>query len=108
MPPGSTLLVRGAGELRVKESDRITSLARGMRALGATVEEYDDGFLLTSAPLQGAIVDAVHDHRLAMAFAIAATGASTPTTILSASSVDVSYPGFFEELQRLTSAPQTR
>jgi 3-phosphoshikimate 1-carboxyvinyltransferase len=108
MPPGSTLLVRGAGELRVKESDRITSLARGMRALGATVEEYDDGFLLTSAPLQGAIVDAVHDHRLAMAFAIAATGASTPTTILSASSVDVSYPGFFEELQRLTSARQTR
>jgi 3-phosphoshikimate 1-carboxyvinyltransferase len=103
MPPGSTLLVRGAAELRVKESDRITSLARGMRGLGASLEEYDDGFLLTSAPLHGATVDAAHDHRLAMAFAIAATGASTPTTITGASSVDVSYPGFFDELRRLTS-----
>jgi 3-phosphoshikimate 1-carboxyvinyltransferase len=105
MPRGSTLVVRGAAELRVKESDRISALARGMRALGSSVEEYADGFRLTSAALQGATVDAAGDHRLAMAFAITATGAATPSFITGASSVDVSYPGFFDELRRLTSAP---
>jgi 3-phosphoshikimate 1-carboxyvinyltransferase len=103
MPHGTTLLVRGAAELRVKESDRITSLALGLRALGARVEEFADGFRLVSAPLRGATADAAGDHRLAMAFAIAATGAAGPTTITGASSVDVSYPGFFDELRRLTS-----
>lgn len=104
MPPGSTMSVRGAAELRVKESDRISSLARGLRALGAAVEEYEDGFRLTAAPLRGAAVDAANDHRLAMAFAIAATGATTPATLTGASSASVSYPGFFDELRRLTSA----
>ncbi|HXW04639.1 MAG TPA: 3-phosphoshikimate 1-carboxyvinyltransferase [Vicinamibacterales bacterium] len=105
MPPGSTMGVRGASELRVKESDRISSLARGLRALGARVDEYEDGFDLTAGPLRGAPVDAAGDHRLAMAFAIVATGAAGPTTIAGASAVDVSYPGFFDELRRLTSAP---
>ena len=102
MPAGRTFTVRGAGELRVKESDRISSLADGFRAMGAGVEEYDDGFTLEARPLRGALVDAAGDHRLAMAFAIAATRASSPTTITGASSVDVSYPGFFDELARLT------
>jgi 3-phosphoshikimate 1-carboxyvinyltransferase len=102
MPAGRTFTVRGAGELRVKESDRISSLAVGFRAMGAGVEEYDDGFTLEARPLAGGIVDAAGDHRLAMAFAIAATRASSPTTITGASSVDVSYPGFFDELARLT------
>ena len=69
---------------------------------GASVEEYPDGFRLVSRPLAGGTVDAADDHRLAMAFAIAATGAAEPTTILGASSVDVSYPGFFDALERLT------
>ena len=94
--------MRGAGELRVKESDRISSLAAGFRAMGAGVEEYDDGFTLEARPLDGGAVDAAGDHRLAMAFAIAATRAAGPTTISGASSVDVSYPGFFDELARLT------
>jgi 3-phosphoshikimate 1-carboxyvinyltransferase len=102
MPPGSTFTVRGAGELRVKESDRISALAEGFRSMGAAVEEYDDGFTLEARPLTGGTVDAAGDHRLAMAFAIAATKGSAATTIAGASSVDVSYPGFFDELTRLT------
>ena len=102
MPVGRTFTVRGAGELRVKESDRISSLAAGFRAIGAQVEEHDDGFTLEARPLRGGAVDAAGDHRLAMAFAIAATRAAGSTTISGASSVDVSYPGFFDELARLT------
>ncbi len=102
MPPGAELVVRGAAELRLKESDRISALATGLRAMGSDVEEFDDGFHLRARPLRGATVDACDDHRLAMAFAVAATRASSPTTILGASAVDVSYPGFFETLGRLT------
>jgi|SRR5215203_2762387 len=104
MPRGCTFSVRGAAELRVKESDRISALATGMRALGARIEEFEDGFILESAPLHAATVDARGDHRLAMAFAIAATRASDPVTILGASAVDVSYPGFFDTLAQLTGA----
>jgi 3-phosphoshikimate 1-carboxyvinyltransferase len=102
MPEGRTFTVRGAAELRVKESDRISALAEGFRAMGASIEEFDDGFTLEARPLTGGSVDAAGDHRLAMAFAIAATRATAPTTIAGASSVDVSYPGFFDELARLT------
>jgi 3-phosphoshikimate 1-carboxyvinyltransferase len=102
MPPGHTFTVRGAAELRVKESDRIASLARGFRALGAGVDEYEDGFVIEARPLTGGVADAVGDHRLAMAFALAATRGAAPSTIAGATAVDVSYPGFFEELARLT------
>lgn len=95
MPPGRTFTVRGAGELRVKESDRIALLAEGFRRMGSHVEEYPDGFRLTAAPLTGGHVNAAGDHRLAMAFAIAAGRASAPMSI-GAAAVDVSYPGFFE------------
>ena len=102
IPPGRTFTVRGASELRVKESDRISALADGFRAMGSAVEEFDDGFTLEARRLTGGTVDAAGDHRLAMAFAIAATHAAASTTISGASSVDVSYPGFFDELARLT------
>jgi 3-phosphoshikimate 1-carboxyvinyltransferase len=102
MPEGRTFTVRGAAELRVKESDRISALAEGFRVMGAAIEEFDDGFTLEARPLTGGSVDAAGDHRLAMAFAIAATRATAPTTIAGASSVDVSYPGSFDELARLT------
>ena len=101
LPEGESMEVDGAAELRIKESDRIAGLARGFRAMGADVEEFPDGFRLTARSLRGAVVDALGDHRLAMAFAVAATGAAGPTTITAASSVAVSYPGFFEELSRL-------
>jgi 3-phosphoshikimate 1-carboxyvinyltransferase len=102
LPPGAEMSVRGAGELRVKESDRISCLAAGFRTLGATIEEFPDGFRLVSGPLTGGTVDAAGDHRLAMAFALAASRARTPTTITGASSVNVSYPGFYETLENLT------
>ena len=102
LPEGETMEVRGAAELRVKESDRIARLAEGVRALGGSVDEYDDGFRITARKLAGGTADSAADHRLAMALAIAATRASGPTTITDAGAVDVSYPGFFDELQRLT------
>jgi 3-phosphoshikimate 1-carboxyvinyltransferase len=102
LPEGETMEVRGAAELRVKESDRISRLAQGLRALGADVEEFPDGFRIAARPLSGGTADSAGDHRLAMAFAIAATGGSGPTTITGSGAVDVSYPGFFDELQRLT------
>ena len=102
MVPGRTMTVRGAQELRVKESDRISSLAAGFRAMGADVDEFADGFQLRGRPLHGAVVDAAGDHRLAMAFAVAGTQASDPIHIVGAEAVDVSYPGFFETLSELT------
>jgi 3-phosphoshikimate 1-carboxyvinyltransferase len=102
MPDGRTLTVRGAGELRVKESDRIASLAAGFRAMGSEVTEYEDGFTLTARPLHGAVLDPAHDHRLAMAFAIAATRADRPVTILGAEAAAVSYPNFMETLALVT------
>lgn len=100
---GGEVTVTGAGELRVKESDRISALVAGLRALGADADELPDGFHVRARrPLSGGVADAVGDHRLAMAFAVAALGATGPTTILGASAVDISYPGFFEVLGSLT------
>jgi 3-phosphoshikimate 1-carboxyvinyltransferase len=99
---GGDLHVSGAGELRVKESDRISALVRGFRALGADIEEFADGFHLRGARrLSGGLVHAVGDHRLAMAFAIAALGAAGPSSILESDSVAISYPEFFSTLGRL-------
>ena len=99
---GGELTVTGAGELRVKESDRISALAAGFRAMGGEVEEFADGFHLRGrSRLKGGAPDAVGDHRLAMAFAIAGLAASGPTTVRGAEAVDVSYPGFFETLAAL-------
>jgi 3-phosphoshikimate 1-carboxyvinyltransferase len=101
MREGGTMTVRGASELRVKESDRIAMLARGFRAMGVDVEEYDDGFSIAGGPPSGGDVDAAGDHRLAMAFAVAGAAARAPVSIQGADSVAVSYPGFFAELERL-------
>ncbi len=100
---GGTIAVSGAGELRHKESDRIAALVRGLAALGADVDEAADGFVVRGTRrLRGGTADAAGDHRLAMAFAIAALGAEGPTVIRGADAVDVSYPGFFETLASLT------
>ncbi len=100
---GGELKVTGAGELRVKESDRIACLVSGLRALGADAEELTDGFHIRGRRrLRGGQADAAGDHRLAMAFAVAALGATGPTTVTDAAAVDVSYPGFFEVLHAVT------
>jgi len=99
---GGSVTVSGAGELRVKESDRIAELVTGLRAMGADAEERPDGFQVRCGTrLTGGAVHARHDHRLAMAFAIAALGATGPTTINGADAVTVSYPAFFDDLDRL-------
>ena len=99
---GGSVTVSGAGELRVKESDRIAELVAGLRAMGADAEERPDGFQVRCGKrLTGGAVHARHDHRLAMAFSIAALGATGPTTINGADAVAVSYPAFFDDLDRL-------
>jgi 3-phosphoshikimate 1-carboxyvinyltransferase len=99
---GGELRVTGAQELRVKESDRISALAEGLRRMGADIEELPDGFHVRGRHrLRGGEVDARHDHRLAMAFAVAALGASAPTTIHGAEAAAVSYPEFFSVLESL-------
>jgi 3-phosphoshikimate 1-carboxyvinyltransferase len=99
---GGSLTVTGAQELRVKESDRISALADGFRRMGADIEEQHDGFQVRATRrLRGGEVDARHDHRLAMAFAVAALGASGPTTIHGAGAAAVSYPEFFSVLESL-------
>jgi 3-phosphoshikimate 1-carboxyvinyltransferase len=101
MQPGISMTVRGAKELRVKESDRISMLARGFHNLGIQVEEYEDGFTIHGGPPAGGEADAAHDHRLAMAFAIAGSRARGPVHVTGAEVVAVSYPGFFDELERI-------
>ena len=99
---GGELLVRGAQELRVKESDRISMLTKGLRCLGAEIEEFQDGFHVQgNKKLTGGRANAYGDHRLAMAFAVAALGAVGPSTIEDATAVSVSYPGFFDMLEGL-------
>ncbi len=99
---GAGLSVSGAQELRVKESDRISSVAEGLRRLGADVDEQPDGFRVHGGrPLTGGRADARNDHRLAMAFAVAALGATGPSTITDAGAADVSYPEFFSVLDSL-------
>jgi 3-phosphoshikimate 1-carboxyvinyltransferase len=106
---GGDLLVTGAAELRVKESDRITALVTGLRALGGDVDEMPDGFHVRGAKqLRGGHADSAHDHRLAMAFAIAALGAEQPSVIAGAEAVDISYPGFFTTLETLCERDERR
>ncbi len=104
--------IRDAGELRVKESDRIAVVAENLRRMGAAVEERPDGLRVegygvgwggsgAGGRLRGAEVDPHSDHRMAMAFAVAALGAAGPTVIRDADCVAISYPGFFEVLERL-------
>ena len=100
---GGELRVTGAGELRHKESDRITALVAGFRGLGARIDELEDGFhVCGDNRLRGGTADAAGDHRLAMAFAIAALGGANPSEIHNAEAVDVSYPGFFDVLASIS------
>ncbi len=94
--------IRGAGELRNKESDRIAGVAAGLRALGARIAvDGDDITIEGPTPLVGSPTQTFDDHRLAMTFAVAGLIASGSTSIDRADSAAVSYPGFFAELERL-------
>jgi 3-phosphoshikimate 1-carboxyvinyltransferase len=96
--------IRNAAELRVKESDRIAVLAENLRRMGAQVEELPDGLRVagrSAGRLHGAEIEPHGDHRMAMAFAIAALGAEGETVIRDAECAAVSYPEFFPTLERL-------
>jgi 3-phosphoshikimate 1-carboxyvinyltransferase len=97
-----TTVIRGAGELRHKESDRIAGVAAGLRALGATIDVDGDDIRITGgAVLEGAETDSLDDHRLAMTFAVAGLVAKGVTTVGRPSSAAISYPGFFDDLERV-------
>jgi 3-phosphoshikimate 1-carboxyvinyltransferase len=94
--------IRDARELRVKESDRIAALATNLCAMGARVEELEDGLKIPGGQeLHGAEIDSFGDHRIAMAFAVAALRAEGETKIRRAGAALISYPGFFEALENL-------
>jgi 3-phosphoshikimate 1-carboxyvinyltransferase len=94
--------IRGANELRVKETDRISATVKNLRAMGAEVEEYADGLMVNGpTTLRGALIDSCGDHRIAMAFSIAALIASGPTEVSGASCVNISFPEFFEMLHQI-------
>jgi len=92
------LEIRDAGELRVKESDRITSVVTNLRAMGAEVSEFEDGLKVERSNLTAAAIDSFGDHRIAMAFAVAGLLATGETEIIGADCAAVSYPSFFEDL----------
>lgn len=90
---GETVL-RGAEELRVKESDRIEAMAAGLRTLGVALETFPDGMRVVGGGLKGGVVDSRGDHRVAMAFAVAGCAAAGPVTVRDCAAVATSFPGF--------------
>ena len=98
-----TSVIAGAAELRVKESDRLYAMEDGLRAMGADITASEDGWVINGPrELEGARVDSGGDHRVAMALAVAALLADGKTEIEDAECVDISYPGFFDDLERIT------
>jgi 3-phosphoshikimate 1-carboxyvinyltransferase len=96
--------IRDAAELRIKESDRIAALAENLRRMGATVDERPDGLKVEgrrAGKLRGAEIEPRGDHRIAMAFAVAGLAAEGNTIIRDADCAGVSFPTFYEELNRL-------
>jgi 3-phosphoshikimate 1-carboxyvinyltransferase len=94
--------IRDAGELRLKESDRLAATALNLRAMGAQVEEFDDGLSVHGpTKLRGALIDSHGDHRIAMAFSVAALIADGETEIAGSECVEISFPEFFGLLESL-------
>jgi 3-phosphoshikimate 1-carboxyvinyltransferase len=97
-------VVRGAQELRVKESDRIAGVVEGLRGLGATIEATGDGFAVTGTggrSLRGGTIDARGDHRMAMLGAVAGLASEEGVEVVGMEAAAVSYPGFVDDLSRL-------
>ena len=102
---GGQTIIRDAGELRVKETDRLNALTINLRAMGAQVDEYADGLIITGGhALHGARVSSFGDHRIAMAMAIAGLFAEGETIVEGCECIETSYPGFVETLETILSA----
>ena len=96
------MTIRNASELRVKESDRITTVVDNLRAMGADVTEHDDGMSVVGGnQLHGTTLDCFGDHRIAMAFAIAGLFAEGETVIRNTECIATSYPGFGKDLDQI-------
>jgi len=101
-PYTAGIVVRDAGELRVKESDRLSAVTRNLKAMGAEVEQTADGWKIPGGQkLRGAEIESFGDHRIAMAFAIAALRAEGDTLIRNSACVAISYPDFFTDLEKV-------
>jgi 3-phosphoshikimate 1-carboxyvinyltransferase len=104
--------MRGLGELRVKESDRLAAIARGLAACGVAVEEGADSLVVQGGagrrPAGGAVIATELDHRLAMSFLVLGLAAAEPVAVDDASPVETSFPGFAETMRALGAdiAPQ--
>jgi 3-phosphoshikimate 1-carboxyvinyltransferase len=100
-------MVTGAEELRVKETDRITAMATELKKLSVRIEEYPDGFMIEGkSVLQGGECNSYGDHRVAMAIAMAALTAKSPTRIHDTDCINTSFPGFYGKLlELLTNSP---
>jgi len=97
-----TTIIRDAAELKVKESNRIAIMVENLTAMGADVEETEDGMIIHGGtPLHGAVIHTKKDHRIAMTFAVAALAAEGETEILDAECVEISYPQFYKDLMAL-------
>ena len=95
-------IIRDAAELKVKESNRIDVMVKNLSAMGADVRETDDGMIIRGGrPLHGAVIDSKLDHRIAMTFAVTGRCAEGETEILGAECVNISYPGFYQDLEML-------
>lgn len=100
-------IIADAGELRVKESDRLAAIATNLRAMGGQVVETETGLEINGGvPLHGARLQSFGDHRIAMAFAVAGLFAEGETVITGTECVDTSYPGFFRTLEQVVRGPQ--
>lgn len=99
-----TTIIRDAAELKVKESNRIDVMAENLTAMGTQVTATDDGLIIEGGrPLRGAAIDSHLDHRIAMSFAVAALNADGETEIQDAECVNISYPAFYQDLNRISS-----
>ncbi len=97
-----TTIIKDAAELKVKESNRIAIMAQNLTAMGADVEETEDGMIIHGGkPLHGAVIETKKDHRIAMTFAVAALAADGETEILDSDCVNISYPAFYQNLKML-------
>lgn len=96
-------IIKDAAELKVKESNRIDTVVTGLKAMGCDIEATEDGMIIHGGKaLHGAVIDSKKDHRIAMSFAIGALAADGVTEIIDADCVNISYPRFYEDLERLS------
>ena len=95
-----TTRLRGAAELRVKESDRLAVMGRGLQALGVALQELPDGMDVAGGPIRGGAVDGAGDHRCAMSFCILGQVAPQSVEVAGCENIDTSYPGFVDDLAR--------